>query len=392
MDEAPPILADLLARAVPGEFGERDDVYLIPVPGDSFMRLSARATRALRLHTAGMSVELAAAATDNGAGSWDGARLARIRDQLVARATSQTASEDSFGFFGRRQLLAAATVSRIANPLTLLYRPMVAAFAVLAAVAALIFTVGPVTSVSGSDVVFGYLWMLASLVAHEFGHATAVAAFGRRPGPIGFTFYVIYPALYSDVTSAWSLRRRQRVVVDVGGVYFQLLFIAIVSLLGQFVALPGVRLGMVLTGLSVIMTLHPLLKFDGYWMLADALGVANLSKWRATALRTAWAWMRGRPHEPLPWRPLITATVVLHAVASSVFATCFALYLLPRICSALVRYPSYVRAAIADVQQHGTHSSGPWFALAGATVAVLFGLRVVVRLVAQLRSFARRAS
>lgn len=392
MEPAPPILADLLARAVRGDFGERQGVYLVPMPGDAFMRLSTRAADALRLHAEGMSLEQAATATANGASSWTGAHLAQIRDRLVARAYSHESTKDSFGFYGRRQLLAASTVERIARRLTILYAPIVAILAIITMCVALATTVDLAHSPDASDVVFGYVWMVASLVAHELGHATAVTTFGGRPGPIGFTFYIIYPALYSDVTEAWRLRRRQRVVVDVGGVYFQLGFIAVVAVLSRFVALPGVQLGIVLVALTVAMTMHPFLKFDGYWMLSDALGVANLGKWRGVALRNAWRRLRRRERETLPWRPITTAVVIIYAVASSVFATAFTIYLLPRMWRALMSYPAYVRAVIAEVEQRGAlHSSAPWLALAGSTVVLLFGLRVLYVTLARCRSFVQRA-
>ena len=53
--------------------------------------------------------------------------------------------------------------------------------------------------------------------------ALDLRVFGALPDRIGIGIYVIYPALFSDVTAAWRLSRGQRVLVDLGGSYFQLL-------------------------------------------------------------------------------------------------------------------------------------------------------------------------
>ena len=37
--------------------------------------------------------------------------------------------------------------------------------------------------------------------------------------------YITFPVFYTDVTDVWCLTRRQRVIVNLGGVYFQLIFL-----------------------------------------------------------------------------------------------------------------------------------------------------------------------
>lgn len=387
MERPAPSLAELLNRTQPGDFGERGTVYIVPLPGDAFMRLSARAVDALRLHAQGQSLDDAAVATANGAEAWNGARVQQIRDQLIARAQSTSRAADSVGFFWRCQLLSARLVRRIVAPLTSLFRPAVAVLVVAVTLVVLALTIAPSETSSVSDVACGYAWMLASLIAHELGHAAAVAAFDAEPGPIGFTVYVIYPAFYSDVSAAWRLRRKERFVVDVGGVYFQLAFIAIVLLARQLWPLPGVHLALLLTLFSVAMTMHPFLKFDGYWMLADALGVANLAKWRTLALRNLLASLRQRPREPLPWRPVTSAIVTVYALSSSVFAAAFIVYLLPRVWYAVLRYPAAVRMFVSAFDKPSVlRSPGPWLALAGSTITIMFAARLVIAMTSRVRA------
>ena len=76
----------------------------------------------------------------------------------------------------------------------------------------------------------------------------------------------------------WRLSRRQRVVVDVGGSYLQCLCGA-----GYVLAYAHTNAAafFVATNLIVVTTLlnmNPLFRFDGYWLLSDALGVSGLMK------------------------------------------------------------------------------------------------------------------
>ena len=66
---------------------------------------------------------------------------------------------------------------------------------------------------------------LASLLFHEFGHASACRYGGARPGVIGFGLYLVWPSLYTDVTDAYRLGRAGRLRTDLGGVYFNAIFI-----------------------------------------------------------------------------------------------------------------------------------------------------------------------
>ena len=75
---------------------------------------------------------------------------------------------------------------------------------------------------------------LASLLFHEFGHASACRYGGARPGVIGFGLYLGWPLLYTDVTDAYRLGRAGRLRTDLGGVYFNAVFI--LALFGGYAA------------------------------------------------------------------------------------------------------------------------------------------------------------
>lgn len=137
-----------------------------------------------------------------------------------------------------------------------------------------------------SESVQMYVLMLASFMFHEFGHAAASRRYGAKPAEIGFGLYLIFPVFYCNVTDTWRLPRRQRIVVSLGGVYFQLIASAI---LVPFALLTESRmLSLVIAGnlFAILITLNPFLRFDGYWVYSDFFSIPNLRK-RADETSTA---------------------------------------------------------------------------------------------------------
>ena len=122
------------------------------------------------------------------------------------------------------------------------------------------------------------LLFLASGLFHECGHIAACRYFGCDHGGIGFGLYLVFPVWYADVTQAWQLQRRQRAVVDLGGVYFQALFLIAVDVVALASGNPvAFKLAWLVT-FAMLLTLNPVFKFDGYWLLSDLSGLHNLHR------------------------------------------------------------------------------------------------------------------
>ncbi len=131
---------------------------------------------------------------------------------------------------------------------------------------------------------------------HELGHAYAAKARGCRVPTMGVAFMVFFPVPYSDVTDTWRLRdRAERLWVSLGGVLVELA-IAGVALFGWAVTRPGLAhsLCFVLSSstllASLLVNLNPGMRFDGYYLLSDLLGIDNLQA-RAFAF-TRWVYRR----------------------------------------------------------------------------------------------------
>jgi putative peptide zinc metalloprotease protein len=124
-----------------------------------------------------------------------------------------------------------------------------------------------------------YAYLIFTGFMHEFGHATALIKYGERPGRIGVGVYFIMPVFFSDVTRAWKLNRKQRFMVDLGGIYFQGVVLVFSFLINElFFKSEVLFLGIMLSTMTILTNFNPFLKMDGYWMFSDLIGIENPHK------------------------------------------------------------------------------------------------------------------
>lgn len=138
--------------------------------------------------------------------------------------------------------------------------------------------------ITGYQYGIAYLLAMFSVLVHELGHASAAKRFGAETGTIGVGLYLVFPAFFADVSDVWRLKSRQRLLVDIGGVYFQLL-VGVAYYLAYLQSGQRVFVWALLAiVVMVVFSLNPLFKFDGYWMVSDALGIPNLRRRAGDAL------------------------------------------------------------------------------------------------------------
>ena len=360
--------------------------YLAVAGNGAHVRLSPEAFRLLDALRAGIRLEEIAGALNARPGRQpvtveDLSAAARLAVDALEKAGSGIPGAPA-GFWATRPLLSAAAVAREADWLTWLFTWPAIALAVAAVAAVLVAApVGWFSLVVADEALAaGYGLFLLSLVAHEFGHAAACRRFGLAPGAVGITMYLVFPALYTDVTRAWRLPRRQRVVVDLGGNYVQALagaaFIAFFGATGA----PAFGVAATLVALNMAFSLNPVFKCDGYWVVADALGVANLSAQPRILARAIARRIREGRVAALPWPPLVAAALALYSVASLGVWLWFVSRIAPML---LVRFTSLgiQIGAVADAV-HG-RGEGLWPACLGLA-ASLFLLTVSAVLIGQM--------
>jgi putative peptide zinc metalloprotease protein len=119
-------------------------------------------------------------------------------------------------------------------------------------------------------------------IVHELAHGYAATARGIRVRSMGVAFMLLAPMLYTDVTEAWRLKdRKQRMAIDLAGVKAEMA-IACIGILAWAVLPTGQArdIALVVSTSAIVMTLmvnlNPFMRFDGYFILSDWLGIKNL--------------------------------------------------------------------------------------------------------------------
>jgi len=143
----------------------------------------------------------------------------------------------------------------------------------------------------------GAIFYAVSLVLlkflHEFGHAFMAKKYGVHVPVIGLAFLVLFPVLYTNTTEAVRLKsQRQRLLIDFAGIMTELAIAIMATLLWVFLPDGPMRSIAFTTAtlswtLSLLINLNPFMRFDGYYILGDAIGIENLqergfamAKWR----------------------------------------------------------------------------------------------------------------
>jgi len=128
------------------------------------------------------------------------------------------------------------------------------------------------------------LWFVFPLVKamHELGHGLAVKRWGGEVHEMGIMLLVFMPVPYVDATASSAFQEKhRRIVVAAAGMAVEL-FLAVLALLVWINVEPGMVRAiaynvMLVAGVSTIFfNGNPLLRFDAYYMLADAVEIPNL--------------------------------------------------------------------------------------------------------------------
>jgi putative peptide zinc metalloprotease protein len=186
---------------------------------------------------------------------------------------------------------------------------------------------------------------------HECGHATACRYGGARPGNLGVGLYIIWPAFYSTVTDSYRLDRVGRIRTDLGGIYFNTVFLFGLGLLYVGTDNPWLLIAVAGLHLQTAWQFLPNLRLDGYYILADLVGVPDLFGFVKPALLSL---LPGRPmhakvRQLKPWsRRWIQLWVLLVVPSLIAWVVVFVLaapHVVPAAWSATLEYVDRLDAA-----------------------------------------------
>ena len=240
------------------------------------------------------------------------------------------------------------TVWRIAGIFQALFWPLVivAALAAFVALDVVIVARGGLSQIVPSALALVYqptltLLVLAAIFTsaafHECGHVAACRYGGARPGKMGIGLYLVWPALYSTVTDSYRLSRAGRLRTDLGGVYFNAIFIAGLALAYLGTGSSWVLVAIVALHWETAMQFLPMIRLDGYYILSDLIGVPDLFSRMGPVLKSMIPGqsMHARVRELKPWvRRTITLWVAIVVPALLYWVIGF-LIVIPRVAPVL---------------------------------------------------------
>ncbi|MFT7639188.1 MAG: putative peptide zinc metalloprotease protein [Pirellulaceae bacterium] len=194
---------------------------------------------------------------------------------------------------------------RILRSLTLvgrvMFHPLFAVFALATAVSATALVVSqfrefysdfPTVSalLSGQNLIWLMLSLAIVKILHELGHGLACQHFGGHCHEMGMILLVFTPCLYCDVSDAWMIPSKwKRVMITAAGIYVEMMLATLAVFVWWF-SEPGLihsvatNIVIVCSVNTILMNGNPLLRYDGYYILADLLDVPNLSAQAREAL------------------------------------------------------------------------------------------------------------
>ncbi len=159
-------------------------------------------------------------------------------------------------------------------------------------------------------------WFVVALVfskiCHELGHGYTAIRYGCRVPSMGVALMVFWPVLYTETSAAWKLKSpAERQLINGAGILTELLIAGYATLLWSFLP-PGPAqnaafyLAVIGWTLSLAVNLNPFMRFDGYYILSDMVGLPNLHQRSSDLarwfLRRYLLGLGDPPPEPMPTR------------------------------------------------------------------------------------------
>ena len=137
-------------------------------------------------------------------------------------------------------------------------------------------------ALSWEGAIYLFFALAVSKSFHEFGHAYTAKYLGLKVPTMGVMWMFIFGFLYTDTTESWKLQsRKERIAIGSAGVLAELQLAIIATLLWTVLPDGGFRYGCFYLGTAawiatLAVNLSPFLRWDGYWVLSDLVGIQNL--------------------------------------------------------------------------------------------------------------------
>lgn len=241
--------------------------------------------------------------------------------------SNETISNHAKYIYGRIDFLEPKKFPTVLRVLGYLFTPAVfISISVLSVILTVFFLIQKYEAVAHVEayslqlLLFFFVFSIINTFWHEVGHATAAFRFGVEPKDIGFGFYIIYPIFFTDVSDIWQLSKKQRNIVNLGGIYFQMIVNLI--LISLYYISPVFWFTPVLvtlnTGVALI-SLNPFFRYDGYWVYSDSFNLTNLRSQSNLCVKSIFKKITGK--EDRSWKELFSVpkSLIFYSFTSTIF-------------------------------------------------------------------------
>jgi len=136
--------------------------------------------------------------------------------------------------------------------------------------------------ISPSSLLYFWFALVIRIVVHEVSHGLTTKHYGGEVHEMGFLLLVLTPCLYCNTSDAYTFQNHwKRFATSFAGIFADLTLASWAAII-WWLSAPGMlnslmyRL-MFLAGVTALfINANPLMRFDGYYILSDLLGMPNL--------------------------------------------------------------------------------------------------------------------
>ncbi|QOG02388.1 peptidase, M50 family protein [Flavobacterium sp. MDT1-60] len=196
-----------------------------------------------------------------------------------------------------------------------------------------------------------FLLSFIGVTFHEFGHAAAAHYFGAKHGGIGGGFYLLMPVYFADVTDIWKLPKKERITVNLAGLYFEMIYAVFLIGAGLVLNYQTLIILACVFLLSTLNNINPFVRSDGYWVLSDAIEKPNMMFHALFKIKEL-----GKPE--IKWQKL-DYFLLFYGIISYAFLAAFIYYVIIKDPGSILYFPQNVKNLI-----HNLFSEGVKFSIA----------------------------
>lgn len=146
------------------------------------------------------------------------------------------------------------------------------------------------------------MWLAIAMgvtkVIHEFGHGLTCKHFGGECHEMGVMILVLTPCLYCNVSDSWMLPNKwHRAWIGAAGMYVEVVIASFCTYIWWYSSEHSMINQLALSTMfvcsvsTVIFNGNPLLRYDGYYILADILEIPNLRQKASSILNRKLGWL-----------------------------------------------------------------------------------------------------